>query len=210
MNIPLAMRGAVAAGVLLFGTAACKPFKVWRVEPAGHSGPREIVVQGPYTHTPTGAVFPEVLAGCRRGTITAYAPGEADIGATYQDLRGSTLFATVYIYPRAQRPPLEPEPHLRGVVEEVKAHHPGAVAGEIREVAVGERRGLAVAFDYETRFGFRNTKVASQAWLFACGDWFVKFRMTWPKDQDARAQDLLEPLVRQFGWPAVGTAGEPR
>src|SRR5688572_4139199 len=62
----------------------------------------EIVVAGDWRH-PSGAVFPEQIAGFRRGTITAYGADGNSAAVAYQvftPMGGLPVFVTVYVYPR--------------------------------------------------------------------------------------------------------------
>lgn len=187
---------------------------------AGGPGQREIVADGPFVHASSGAVFPMALGGCPRGSILAYSAGEDDVGASYQSLRpDARLMTTVYVYPRSLRPPRDLKRHLAEVVREVQQYHAGAKVGEIQDftldLAQAPGMGATVSFAYETRIGLQNELAESRAILFESGDWFIKFRMTYPKAEHEAVEAMISKTLRDFGWPAkaqqsAGSSGGTR
>jgi hypothetical protein len=159
------------------------------------SAQSEIVVQGDYRH-PSGAVFPERIAGFHRGIITAYSADGSNAGVAYQVFTfavGLPVFVTVYVYPRKGQ---ELRDHFQNVIAEVRQYHPGA---EVQNAELDRSPGRSAAAPqvgarlcYETRIGDRNEKVASYALLGGTARWWVKVRATFPVDLEERT---LQPFA---------------
>lgn len=207
------MRSQTCCVALALLLGCCVPI---RVVPVGRAGPgeREIVADGPFVHSPSGAVFPSTLGGCPRGAITAYSGGQDDVGTTYLSVRpGVRLLTTVYVYPRSLRPPSDLQGHIDEVIREIEEYHSDAKVGETRQFTIDSSKsplsGLVVSFEYSTRLGFQNEMVTSFAYLFVRGDWFVKFRMTCPQSEVSGVHGLIDQCLRDFGWPEPNTTQQP-
>ena len=91
------------------------------------------------------------------------------------------------------------------VVEEIRHYHPGAETSPTQEKFVQSKgnagRGLMARFTYRSRTHFGNETVESLAYLFACGDWFVKYRFTYPRAQKDLVVGVVDALLEKLKWP---------
>lgn len=188
-------------------TVSCVPAQMMSTS----SGPRhakEIKVQGPYRHDPSGAVFPDTLAGLVRGRILSYTPDGRDVGATYDSGRADAeVLISVYVYPRATQPASDLSGHFSELLQSIADYHGAESVGEPEGATVASKgeagQGLRARLGYDTALGGRVQWATSLVYLFASGEWFVSFRMTYPRVEETTAGAQADRSLEEMGWPGT-------
>jgi hypothetical protein len=67
-------------------------------------------------------------------------------------------------------------------------------------VTVGGKRrdGYCAVFEF---IGPRRVPLKSQLVIFSDGDWFLKFRITYPRTHSGRVDEEVEKFLANFAWP---------
>ena len=162
-------------------------------------------------------MFPTQVGEFRRVSVYRYAADGSDESAGYNLYQpGAHIAATVYVYPApgtviAKRPQPETAPAAKdqlcsGEFDRVQLEIEGAYEGDtlIEEsgTAHGETPGLRAVYTFTAPIfaGRRDQAVRSEAYLFCYvgGRWSVKYRFTYPADQDVRA--LIDAFMRDLAW----------
>jgi hypothetical protein len=175
-------------------------------EPALQS---EIVAQGEWTH-PSGAVFPEQIAGFRRGPITALSADGRSVAIAYLIPEGPPVFVTVYVYPRKNQALRD---HFESVVKEIQQYHRDA---EVQSAELDKFPGrtrsapqVGARFVFETSIGGNNEKVAAYALLGGTDEWWVKVRATFPLEIEQPALRPLAAFLAKLPEPGPAAPAAP-
>ena len=176
---------------------------------------------GTIAHQPAGAYFPERVGEFRRARIVQYDRDGANLGATYELVRGADLLVlTVYVYPVAgvaaapgsagsaavARAMLcDQELRSIGIIIENQPHYRGA--RRIEEGSAPAVDGVARALSrrsvhsFSGPFNGRVQEVRSETdlYCFVGGDWLVKYRATSNAGFDASR--AIEQFIRSGPWP---------
>lgn len=178
-----------------------------------------------YIQAATGMTFPAQVGEFNRVSVYRYAADGTDESAGYNLYRrGAHVAATVYVYPSPELeigPGSQPETVLAAQAllcsaqfDRVQLEIEGAYEGETLIEESGtmhdETLGFRAAYTF-TSPNFarrRNVEVKSEAHLFCFvgGRWSVKYRFTYPVDQDVRA--VIDAFMRDLAW-TIGDAHQP-
>ena len=185
----------VAAALLLL-TAAAAP----ATRPAE---PRPIKVEPnkPFAHAASGFVFPYNVGAFRRATVHAFDDAGANVSVGYAD-PSLKIVLTAYVYPHLG---LGADTHFRQVKTDVARANPKAELLEEGKATAGpdgrQYDGLRARYEFVGRFGGVDQDLISEAYLFAHGPNFVKYRLTYPA-ADAKAAALrVEFFLKTLAFP---------
>lgn len=173
---------------------------------------RDLQIEGPWTHGPTGLVFPDRLGTAMRTRIHEYDDAGNDVSAGYAVRQGGQIaFVTLYLYPAT------PERSCAASFQEMEK----SVVQSYGDVQVTESgrwpspSGRTADVGYHARFALtgqldgKEQPLTSESYLFcpAGNAWLVAARASWARDSDfSRAfADLLHGLR----WPEPLDAPAP-
>ena len=200
---------AVAAGLLMLLTAACAATTGSLDREIGY--PAEIKGLGDSPN------YPLRVGRFRRSNIIAYAPGLKDISIGYTLYEPDRQAAsTIYLYPLSAPGQNDQQTTLRHYAEikaSIRDVHPGARVLEESRAWVRQDRqnieGLKAVFGYrEVLFG-RKQNLVSELYLFRQNNRFIKFRHTYPLDQQGVVEDDLRLLMETLKWGLPTAPREP-
>ena len=167
----------------------------------------EIKTAGPYVHPLSGFVFPETFAEFHRASIHQYGSAGDDVSVGYNVEEPELQIAlTFYVYP-----PLRAEDGRSLTLAEqfelerdgVVKYHEGTRASPARKTAVMHAEsvpGLCADLQYREVFAHQYQPVSSLLYLFSNEGWSVKYRISYPSSQEARARAIAEAFVSSFPW----------
>ncbi|PVX30870.1 hypothetical protein [Sphingomonas pokkalii] len=165
---------------------------------------RDLRVEGAWTHTATGLVFPERIGGAARTRIHEYDAEGADVSAGYALRQGDQVaFITLYVYPAT------PERSCAANFEEMEK----SVAQSYTDVQVTESgrwpspSGHNADSGYHARFALtgplegKEQPLTSESYLFcpAGNAWLVAARASWARDADF--SQAFADLLHGLQWP---------
>jgi len=181
--------------------------------------PEMVEVAGPYSHAPSGMMFPLTVGEFRRGSITRYDARGFDVSVGYNLYQlPKAVAATIYVYPS---PSIVSIGSPANVVEsarstlcqneyearkrEVLGAHPGA--NLLTEDVIGSPNngvaasGKSATFEYEEIFAGVRQPIHSRLDMFCYigGKWTVKYRFTYPAAFDAKQE--LDMFIEKVPWP---------
>lgn len=172
-----------------------------------NSAPRLIEI--PATATYTNAVslfqFPPKLGAFTREQIHQFDREGRDIGVGYNDLHHG-VSVTIFIYPVAQQAPNDDlEGHFGTCKADILRLHKdaGLVANRTEQVSAGgqKRNAKYACYAFTDMFAQQRQPVRSELYLFSQGQWFIKFRATYPIGQQTVVESALETFINDFVWP---------
>jgi hypothetical protein len=188
--------------------------------------PTPIETSDTYTHQGSGMPFPVSVGYFRRGQITQYDPEATDIGVGYNlpSIRYQVAI-TVYVYPGPGASSIGSpdnvvaaahvrllETHFEYIKAEIVHVHPDATLVSEGPTTMDQGQvsydGLKAVFEFEGEFFGQEQPLASQAYLFSYGKWFVKYRITYPKDSEERALSRIEDFMAKFAWSQSDESAE--
>lgn len=189
---------AAATSLLLFAFARGQPEPFERIV---------LPENEPWVHEPSGFRFPPDVGTFTRVNALRYDDDGRDVSVGYNDRALKTIL-TVYVYPHDGDTVEAEFAKTKGSVRQV---HPRAkaLADGKWDLTQGRRKftGRRAAFEFTVKAADRQQEVVSEACLLRVGDYFVKFRMTCPKDKHEPASDRATRFMQSLKLPdAVGAA----
>jgi hypothetical protein len=182
----------------------------------------QLNVRGPFVARAMGVTFPERVGAFVRAPIIFYTPDGRNLSAGYNLMDSSNpIIATFYIYPARRvlsfgspRSVIQ-EAHeklekmeMESVVREILNAHPGAklVQRETNEIKIGGGYvlpGMHARFLYkDVLFGIKRSLVG-HVWLTNDGDWYLKYRATYPLPNEKEALQSIRKLLASLPIPHV-------
>ncbi|WP_313539987.1 hypothetical protein [Sphingomonas sp.] len=168
------------------------------------SAQEDVRVEGDWTHSASGMVFPERLGNALRTRIHSYDDEHLDVSAGYSLRRGGELgFVTLYVYPAV------PGQNCAEAFAEIERN----VAQSNTDVKLVLRdrwpspSGQTPDVAYHARFTMRGTldgkdqPLTSESYLFcpAGGTWLVAARGSWARS--AQLESAFTELLHGLQWP---------
>lgn len=186
----LASAAAVSLLLVVFARGQPEPFE--RIE---------LPEDEPWVHEPSGFRFPPDIGTFTRVNALRYDDDGLDVSVGYNDRALKTVL-TVYVYPHGDDTIEAEFDKTKGSVRQV---HPKAkaLADGKWELEQGRRKfaGRHAAFAFTIKAGDRQQEVVSEAYLLRVGDYFIKFRMTCPKDKHEPAADRATRFMQSLTLP---------
>jgi hypothetical protein len=144
------------------------------------------------------------VAGFARETIKQYDREGRDVSVGYN--WGQAVAMTVYVYPIPQGGSDSTlEGHFQSCKREVLSRHQGAELLSENQVIASpggkKRTGSRAAFSYTERFAQQQQPVHSELYLFVLRPWFIKYRVTHPAGQEAKAEPVIKAFIEELSWP---------
>lgn len=171
-------------------------------------GARPIEASGLYVHGPSGFSFPESFGAFRRVEINQFDSSGMDVGVGYNlEQADSQIALTLYVYPRARDAngsilTLESQFEIERTY--ILQAHPGGKASETWTPTTTQNHeaspGYATTFRYQQLFAYRQQEIESLLYLFDYEGWAVKYRITYPLAQQAKANLVSQVFVSSFIW----------
>ena len=166
---------------------------------------------GPYTHAPSGLVFPESLGGMVRASAHDYEPANPGLGMSFKYFsRSRSAFADVYVFnagtPRIATGVGDPlvERMLKGAINDVYSAEKAGRYQEVmlvgrEEVGLGRRPGAPRVLLARFTYVLPDGPVFSNIYGMATRNHFVKVRFTYRKEEADEAQGLLAAFLEDLG-----------
>ncbi len=171
-------------------------------------GATRINATGTWIHQASGLPFPERIANYRRGAINQYDRRGTDVGVGYNfEGDDASVAFTVYV-----RPPVTLESGAPASLAEqfeiekevIRIHHPGTRESWVREESFLTEKIPVLAksaeFEYTENFSLHRQPVISQLYLFEREGWFIKYRLTFAKDQEQQARQVARRMLEKAPW----------
>ena len=177
-----------------------------------------------YIHIATKFSFPESVGTFRRGSIRKYDRDGKNVGVGYNC--PIPIASTVYVYPAPKDFSLLPaqknsdvsrdllEHHFKECKQEIFRAHPDAKlieeGGFRLTQGANQFDGNKAVVSSNYKFGFANEDSISELYLFMIEPgakfmlserYFVKFRITYPISQKARAESEVKDFMTSLAWP---------
>ncbi|WP_084579679.1 hypothetical protein [Sphingomonas azotifigens] len=182
-------------GLILGSTLICAAL------PAGAQ--QDLRIEGDWTHTATGMVFPERLDNALRTRIHSYDAEQLDVSAGYALRRNGELgFVTLYVYPAP--PNRSCAENFADIERNVAANY-----ADVKLVSHGRwpsPSGRTPGAAYHARFTMTGTldgkeqPLISESYLFCpASGWLVAARASWGRDSDL--EQTFVDLLRGLAWP---------
>jgi len=170
------------------------------------SEPTEVRPFGPYHHRTTGLVVPERVGSFERRGVTRYDPGGFSISARYESIEPQATL-TFYHYPAGGSREHSALHDLEENFESAKHTgyrdtwrarlvHEQRVTFEINGIEVP---GVHAVFRYPLSKQ-RVETVESHLWLFAVGNWYLKFQASSPREEARAAFEAQKRFIRSVEW----------
>ena len=174
------------------------------------------VLQNRKVHRETGIVFPATVGGFSRGEVKLYDAEGADMSAGYDLADPACQVAiTVYVYPGPRLISIGSPPaviatarkhltdgHFEQVKREVLKYHPHAAAVSDQESSMAFRGqslyGRIATFKSVEIFAWRTQAIVTQAEVYACGRWIIKYRITYPAALEQAAAESVHAFKKAF------------
>ena len=167
-----------------------------------------ILATDTYVHAPSGFKFPVHFGKFRRVEINQFDTDGRNIGVGYNLEEADLQIAlTLYVKP-ALRDQTGRTLSLAEMFELEKAeiarfHQGGRLSAAWTPPQTQNREaapGLATAFQYSQVFAHRTQVVNSLLYLFEYEGWIVKYRITYPAEQEEKANLISQVFVSGFRW----------
>jgi hypothetical protein len=155
----------------------------------------------PYTHEPSGFVFPIRVGEFDRISGYRYDETGLNISIGYNH-KPSRIVMTAYVYPAGNA---ELKDHFDQICRDVTKAFPAAkeVSRGPWELKQGDKKydGLKAVFSMRREFGGEVRELNSVAYLLKLGNQFIKFRVTYPADQDPEGADVIAQFQSALSLP---------
>ncbi len=67
----------------------------------------------------------------------------------------------------------------------------------------GSKTGLALNFKHKFPKFFKKQPCISNMYLFSHGQWYIKYRVTYPEKNQRKADEKIEQFMRKLEWPQI-------
>ena len=206
-SIPLVL---TLAGLLL--VSAC------RATAGELSEPTTQTPGGDFTHPGAKITFPESIGDFERVEVTQYDTSGKDVSVGYNLDSPDLITATVYVYPGrdvlnlgsdsdtvAAAKDLLDQQQFEGSKEAILATTPGlTLVSETESIVIAnpsEQAGRRAIFEGQGLIDGALTALHTEVDLFGFGDWFIKYRFTYP-GESSTAPALILDFMNSLKWPA--------
>ncbi len=205
------VRWALILGCLLLASA-CLPAEDQLSEPI------TLTPAGEFTHSRTEFTFPESIGDFERVEVTQYDTSGKDVSVGYHLDSPDLITATVYVYPgrdvlnlgsdsdvvAATKDRLDQQ-EFEGAKDAILASAPGLTpASEDQSFVISspsEQVGRRAIFQGQGLIDGALTVLRTEVDLFGFGDWFIKYRFTYP-GESSTAHGLILDFMNSLEWPA--------
>ena len=206
-SIPLVL---TLAGLLL--VSACRATEGELSEPTIQTP------EGDFTHPAAKITFPESIGDFERVEVTQYDKSGKDVSVGYNLDSPDLITATVYVYPGrdvlnlgsdsdtvAAAKDLLDQKQFEGSKEAILATTPGlTLVSEAESIVIAnpsEQAGRRAIFEGQGLIDGALTVLHTEVDLFGFGDWFIKYRFTYP-GESSTAPALILDFMNSLEWPA--------
>ncbi len=205
------VRWALILGCLLLASA-CLPAEGQLSEPI------TLTPAGEFTHSGTEFTFPESIGDFERVEVKQYDKAGKDVSVGYNLDSPDLITATVYVYPGldalnlgsgsdvvAATKDLLDQQQFEGAKDAILARTPGlTLASEDESFVISspsEQVGRRAIFQGQGLIDGALTVLRTEVDLFGFGDWFIKYRFTYP-GESSTAPALIRDFMNSLEWPA--------
>ena len=204
------VRWALILGCLLLASAC----------PAGGqlSEPITLTPAGEFTHSGTEFTFPESIGDFERVEVNKYDESGKDVSVGYNLDSPDLITATVYVYPGrdvlnlgsdsdvvAATMDFLDQQEFEGAKDAILASTPGLTPASEDESFVisspSEQVGRRAIFQGQGLIDGALAVLRTEVDLFGFGDWFIKYRFTYPRESPT-APALILDFMNSLEWPA--------
>jgi hypothetical protein len=204
------VRWVLILGCLLLASA-CRPADGQLSEPI------TLTPAGEFTHSGTEFTFPESIGDFGRVEVTQYDESGKDVSVGYNLDSPDPITATVYVYPGRDVLNLGSDSHVvaaakdlldqqefDGAKDEIIARIPGlTLASEDKSFVISspsEQAGRRAIFQGQGLIDGAPIVLRTEVDLFGFGDWFIKYRFTYP-GESSTAPVLILDFMNSLEWP---------
>ena len=162
-----------------------------------------------YVHSFTGFAFPLQVGAFKRVRITPFNATASDVGVDYSN-DSFTAHVSVNIYPA--KGPIQA--HYQQCRDQVTQVHPDAKLVEEKPVTLNKGGaaydGYSALFSFQGKFSTDTAQeLLSKLLVFSYGDYFVTYRFSYSKDDQAATEKLIDDFNQKFDWPPPPPAPPP-
>lgn len=179
--------------------------------------PREVPVEGTYTHRPSKIAFPPAINKFSRIQVMQFdAIGETTSVIYKSAAPACSVTATLTIYVAPGHVPIEPLPSAAEEAKTILVHehfnalkkailqsepHAKLLAEEETTLfqAGGAKRGRRGLFEYEDTM--TQQSVRADLYLFILGKWALKYRFVYSAAAETCASAAVNDFLLAFSWP---------
>ncbi len=157
-----------------------------------------------YVHPYSGMKFPSMAGLFVRGPVRKYDPQGRDISVAYeiQHIGGNTEM-TVFIFPSAHDRNFPG--HFEQACEAVLRFSRSSKLLIKKDVAIKQNghvyRGKRATFSMQSVFSGQKIATLSLLYLFKYGDWYIKYRVTYPQTGHDKIMPEIERFMQELSWP---------
>src|SRR5450432_859244 len=189
---------------------------------ADSSAQTQLNVRGPFLARAAGVTFPQRIGEFDRVAVISYTGDGKNLSAGYNLPNPSNpILVTFYIYParralsfrsprnvdEAAHEKLE-EMEMESVVREITNAHPSAklLQQDTIDLKVGGGYILPARharFLYKEPFFVVSRPLIGHVWLTTDGDWYLKYRVTYPRPNESEAMASVRKLMAALPIPHV-------
>jgi hypothetical protein len=182
------------AGLIL--SAGCVTTPPDGTQSRGSGGVKRPLVQldsGIIEHVPSSTFLPPKVGEFILVSTKAFDESGEDVGIGYNMLSPVPVALTAYIYPS-----IDFSEEYENAKRAISVQRKDAKLVSEKNVELRYLKGACARFEFvDVFFGSRKT-VNSLLYLYETGGWFVKFRITYGKDDSAAADKELETFFNNF------------
>ena len=208
------MKSIITVVLLVLSCLLCGCPSIQFINP---NAPERLIVNGIYTHKHSGIQFSTQIGSFVREKILVYEQPEKNISVGYNCVTYPSLVAlTVYVYPvdttvsklKGDITPNELNllfgTHFNKLKETILAYHRGARLISDDKIFLNQAgriyEGTKATFEYKQSFSGLMQEVVSSIYLFIYDDYFIKYRVTYPRSMVNKAVPVTEEFIRTFFW----------
>jgi hypothetical protein len=165
----------------------------------------------PYIHPASKIKFPKYVGFFMRGQISRYDETGNDISVAYYlpPVSGVTT-TTVYLYPATdyENNPINLKMHYDKIKETIKAHYYKFTIISDEEIQIVQNdkiyHGFCATFSMTKQSAIESSAaVLSKLYLFRHGEWFIKYRFTYPQNSKDHIEKEIDRFLESLIWPEL-------
>lgn len=161
-----------------------------------------------YVHKYSGGEFPKNIGLFQRAKFRKYDSTGYNISVGYHLDKPAQVVATIYIYPATTSGGLvDVVRELDIVKSSIVKGHPGAIWIDDTDVECKSGyeilKGKKASFTFRDSRMFNGQQVLSYAYLFKQDIWFIKYRITYPRELHDAVHKEVANFIQAIDWSGL-------
>lgn len=155
------------------------------------------------THENSNMAFPKAVGNFSRTESNVYDQFNDNISVGYNIRSAScNLTITIYVYPHFNKSLDAELTQIKDVIEYVYKEHELVLENEVNHKQENlSVIGKQVLYKVTDKYNKNSIDQYSMAYLFVHGNWFYKYRITYPKAYLDCANSEIDKLLTSLNWP---------